>query len=123
MATGSGNGTFYSAQAAETLASAQYKVGKLNSTGYLAIAASATTGLGIIQNDAASGEVGLIQLSGISKAVAAASVTVGAKLASNTTGQVAVTTSANDNVIGRALTASTNAGEIITIMIGGASNL
>jgi hypothetical protein len=58
MATGSGNGTFYSAQAAETLASAQYKVGKLNSTGYLAIAAAATTGLGIIQNDAASGDGG-----------------------------------------------------------------
>jgi hypothetical protein len=122
MTTGSGNGTFYSAQASESLATAQYKVGKLNSTG-IAIAVAATTGIGIIQNDAGAGEVGLLQLSGISKAVAAASVTLNAKLAANSTGQVAVTTSANDNVIGRALTASTNAGEIITIMIGGASNL
>jgi hypothetical protein len=122
MTTGSGNGTFYSAQASESLATAQYKVGKLNSTG-IAIAVAATTGIGIIQNDAGAGEVGLLQLSGISKAVAAASVTLNAKLAANSTGQVAVTTSANDNVIGRALQASTNAGELITIMIGGASNL
>lgn len=123
MATGSGNGVFYSAQAAESLAGAQYKVGKLNSTGQLAISVAATTGIGIIQDDAVLGQECKIQLAGISKAVAAASVTVGALLGSNTTGQVAIVSSANNNVIGRALTASTNAGDIITIMIGGASNL
>lgn len=122
MAVSGSNFIDYSAVAAESLASAQYKVGKLNSTG-IAVAVASTTGVGIIQNDAAAGEVGILRLHGISKAVAAASVTLLAKLAANSTGQVTVTTTANDNVIGRALTTSTNAGEIITIMIGGASNL
>lgn len=123
MAVSGSNFIDYSAEAAETLAASQYKVGKLNSTGLIAVSVAATTGQGIIQNDAAAGETGLLRLLGISKAVAAASVTVGALVGSNTTGQVAIVSSANNTVIGRALTASTNAGDLITIMIGGASNL
>lgn len=117
MALSSGNGIFYSAPAAESLASAQYKVGKLNSTGQVAVSAAATTGVGIIQNDAASGETALIQLSGISKAIAGAAIVPEAMLASNTTGQVATTTTANNNVIGLALTPASAAGELIHILI------
>jgi hypothetical protein len=110
--------------ATSDLSSHQYKVVKLASTaGQVKVSAAATDAhLGILQNDPAAGEVASIAFVGVSKAVAAASVTAGSLLTANSTGQVKATTTGNDRVIGLALSASTNAGDIIRVMLSGLSN-
>lgn len=122
MATGSGNGVFDGGLVAnESLTAAQYKVVKLNSTGV--VLAGGTAGArGILQNDPASGEPALVQYLGISKAVAAASLARGAFITANSTSQVTASSSSNDDVIGFTLEPSVNAGDIIRVMLTGASN-
>ena len=122
MATGSGNGVFDGGlNAAENLTSAQYKVVKLNSTG-IVLAGGTAGSRGILQNDPASGEPALVQYLGITKAVAAASIARGTFVTSNSTSQIAASTTANDDVIGFTLEPSVSAGDIIRMCLTGASN-
>lgn len=122
MATGSGNGVFDGGlNAAENLTTAQYKVVKLNSTG-IVLAGGTAGSRGILQNDPASGEPALVQYLGITKAVAAASIARGTFVTSNSTSQIAASTTANDDVIGFTLEPSVNAGDVIRMCLTGASN-
>lgn len=103
--------------ASASLAAKQYHVVALASTAGEVIVAAAGTSkcLGILQNDPAAGEPTSIVAFGLTKAVAEASVSAGALLTANSTGQVQATTTANDQIVGRALSASVNAGDMIDV--------
>lgn len=104
--------------------------GDLRTSQYLVVQAASTAGavkvattkatdkiLGILQNDPNDGEAAEVAYLGICKALAANSVTFGAKLSCNSTGQVVATTTDKDEVVGIALAASTAAGDIIPVML------
>jgi hypothetical protein len=104
---------------ATTMAANQYYCVALESTAKqvkLSVLPTTPT-IGILQNDPAVGEACLISVSGPTKAAAEASVAIGDWVAASTTGRVKTTTSANDDIVGRALEASSAAGDIITIMV------
>ena len=72
--------------------------------------------VGILQNDPASGAVCDIAVAGISKAVAGASITLGAGLMADTSGRVITATTAGTNpVLGWALNQATATNQIISI--------
>ena len=103
------------------LSSSQYLVVKASSTaGAVKVAATAATDaiLGVLQNDPASGEAAEVAFSGICKVKAAASVTFGAPVTFNSTGQVKITTTDGDRIVGIALEASDTAGDIIRLVLG-----
>lgn len=103
--------------AAEDLSAKQYHVVQLASTAMqVKISAAGTSkNLGILQNDPVAGEPASVVTTGFTKAVAEASVAAGVLLTANSTGQVQATTTANDQIIGRSLTASVSAGDIIVM--------
>ena len=98
----------------------QYKVMAFGSTaGTVKAATTAATDtiIGILQNDPADGEPAEVAAWGVCKALAAASVTAGAALTTNSTGQVTVTTTDLDQVVGFAIEASSAAGDLIAILV------
>lgn len=107
--------------AAADLSSAQYHVMKFASTaGQIKTASAKTsTGIGVLQNDPASGEMASLAVLGISKAVASGSISAGAFLGWNTTGRVRSVTADNTGVFGFANEAATTNGDIIQITITG----
>lgn len=71
---------------------------------------------GVVQNDpAAAGRAATVGVSGRTKVVAGGVVTAGDEVASDTSGR-AVTAATGDIILGRALSTSANAGEIISII-------
>lgn len=108
--------------ASATLAASQYKAVKMASTaGQVKVCSAATdVCIGLVQNDPAAGEPALVAGFGYPLAVLAASVTVGAHLAPNTTGQLAITTTDNDMACAIAIEASSSAGEIHPVHFTGA---
>lgn len=96
------------------LSAVQWQPVKAASTAGAVVACSAVTDavLGILVNDPTSGQPAEIVCAGNTKAKFAASVTYGAKLTPNSTGYLAVSSTANDQVVGIALEASNSAGEI-----------
>lgn len=105
--------------ATATLAAKQYYVVQASSTaGECKVGTSATSKLlGIVQNDPAAGEAALVAAVGICKAAAEASVTYGSFLTCSSTGRVKTTSSAGNFVIGKALAASSAAGDIIAVLL------
>ena len=102
------------------LSSSQYLVVKASSTaGAVKVATTKATdlALGILQNDPASGEAAEVAYNGICKAIGAASISFGSKLSFNSTGQVVATTTDKDEVVGIALAATSQAGDIIPVML------
>ena len=98
----------------------QYKVMAFGSTaGTVKAATTAATDtiIGVLQNDPADGEPAEVAAWGVCKALAAASVTAGAKLTCNSTGYVAATTTDKDEIIGIALAASSAAGDLIPVLL------
>lgn len=106
------------------LSAAQYYVVKLGSTANSVIKAAAATDsvVGILQNDPASGEEAVVGVIGVFKAAGEASITKGDWVAASTTGRVKTTSTGNDDVVGKALEATTTAGDIIPVLVGGPSN-
>jgi hypothetical protein len=107
--------------AAADLSSARYKAVKLASTvGQVKLTGSTTdAAIGILQNNPKSGEACDIAVHGEAKAVMGASVTYGAWLNQNSTGQLKTTTTANKTIVAIALETSTNAGEVRRVFLGG----
>lgn len=107
--------------ATSSLAAKQYHLVKFASTaGQVKVASSATSNLvGVLQNDPAAGEAAEVAIFGESKVVAAASISVGDKLVSNSTGQAKTSSTIGAVVIGYAKTASSTAGNIITVILSG----
>lgn len=107
------------------LSSNQYYIVKLASTArQVIVGAAATDGvIGVLMNDpSAQGQPAEVACIGVVKVAAEASVSAGAWLASSTTGRAKTSTTGNDDIIGRAITASTSAGDLITAVIGGGFN-
>ena len=103
-----------------SLATAQFKIVQACSTaGQVKVCTTAATDkiLGILQNDPAAGETAEVAYSGICAAAAAASVTFGSKLTTNSTGYVTSTTTDKDEIVGIALAASSTAGDIIPVLL------
>lgn len=95
----------------------QFKVVKMTSTGINLCTVSGEKVVGILQNKPASGKVADVMVCGKSKAVIGAAVAKGALLMTNASGQVITAATAGSTIIGWALEAGTNAGEIISIML------
>lgn len=110
--------------ATATLASSQYYVVQFSSTaGECKVGTSATSKVcGIVQNDPAAGEPAEVAYIGCAKAAAEASVNIGDALTCSATGRVKATTTDGNMVIGRALDASSTAGNIIRVLLKGAAD-
>jgi len=119
MATYSEGLTIPGLVAGQDLANYQYYVVKFASTANAVIICSAATDsvLGILCNDPAATEEALVQCNGVAKALAEASVTAGEWLAPSSTGRVKTTTTSNDDIIGKALDASSAAGDLIRVLL------
>lgn len=109
------------------LSSHQFKVVSLQSTaGICQLAATSVITskvVGLLQNNPKSGEAAEVAYSGIAKAIAGTStIAVGSVLGVNTTSRVVNTTTDNLQVVGKALTASSAIGDIISVLLmpGGA---
>lgn len=110
--------------AGQDLSSIQYKIVKFASTaGQVIVGAAATDNLlGVLMNDPAANEPAHVATIGVAKVQAEASQNAGAWVTSSTTGRAKVTSSGNDDVIGKLLEASTTAGDIVAILLTGPSN-
>jgi len=62
--------------------------------------------IGVLQNDPKSDEAASVCGAGLSKAVAGGNIAVGDMITANSTGQCVATTTANNKVIGKAITAA-----------------
>jgi len=89
------------------------------STAKTALAAGAATAtiIGVLQNDPLLGEAASVVCAGMTKSVAGGAITPGALLTANSTGQCVATTAANNAVVGRALTAAANAGDLFELVV------
>lgn len=103
------------------LASSQYKIVQLESTAGLIKVGTSSTSLivGVLANDAGANEEALIQVGGISRCLAEASVTAGSFVTCSSTGRAKTTTSAGDRILGMALDASSSAGDLIRVLLSG----
>lgn len=111
--------TFGGLLAGASLASSQYKIVKLASTaGEVIVGAAATDQcIGVLLNDPADGEEALIQVNGVAKVLAEASVSAGNLVASSTTGRAKAASTANNKILGIALDASSSAGDLIRVLL------
>lgn len=105
--------------AAATFASSQYLAAKLNSTeGQAAVCSAASdTVLGIIQDDVASGQASLIRVTGITKWVASAAISIGAVVGTTAAGKAVTKSANNDKIAGIALSAAAADGDIISVLL------
>ena len=70
-----------------------------------------------IYNDPADGEAAEVAVGPVVKAQAQASLTYGAYVASDSTGRMKASTTANDDIFGIVLEASSTAGDIIRVLV------
>lgn len=106
--------------AAVDLSLKQYHVVMLASTAkQVKVASGGTVAvIGILQNDPLAGEAASVVCAGMTKAVAGAAITAGDLLTANSTGQCIATTTANNKVVGKALTAAALAGDHFELIVG-----
>lgn len=101
------------------LSTKQFFAVKLDANGKVVIVAAATDQpFGILQNTPKAGEVAVTMKTGISKAVAGATITVGSNLTVDAQGRVVSATIGTDTtkyVIGRALLPASAVGDLISI--------
>lgn len=104
-------------KASATLAAKQYYIVKAASTaGEVIVGAAGTDALmGVVYNDPAAGEAADIAVGGVVKVAGEASVSVGDWVTSSSTGRAKTTTTDGNVVIGHALDATSNAGDIIRV--------
>jgi len=106
--------------AAADLSACQYHLMRITSTGTVNIASSPLNGsaIGVLTNKpTAAGRFATIAFSGKGKVVAGAAVAIGNMLMCDASGRAVPVTSAANMVIGRALSAAANTGEIITAVL------
>lgn len=110
---------FSSFTAASDIHASQYKIVQLASTaGQVKLGTSGTSKIiGVLVNDPVSGEPAVVQYGGIAKVLAETSVTAGSCVACSSTGRAKNTTTANDAVLGKALEASSKAGDLIRVIV------
>lgn len=97
------------------LSAKQYFIVKVDSSGDAVLAGDGEAAIGILQNKPTSGDAATVAVSGVSKCEAGASITAGALVSSDASGNV-VTAATGDIVLGKAL-ASADDGDIIPVLI------
>lgn len=109
-----------SVKAAADLSAKQYYGIELDSSGNAVLGGATNRPHGILQNKPVTGRSAAIRCIGISKAMATGTVSVRDALAPNAAGELATTTTDNDEYIAIALEAHTGAASIIRVLcVGG----
>lgn len=104
--------------AAADLSAQQYRCMQVNSSGQAAVANATALVAGILQNDpGAAGHPATVAYAGVSKAIAGAAITAGARVTADANGAVIPAVTAGDAVIGVALASAGAAGDIIPVLI------
>lgn len=103
--------------AVSTLASSQYYIVQLASTaGQVKLATSGTSKIiGVVQNDPAAGQPVELAYAGVFKVAGETSVAIGDFVTASSTGRAKTTTTGGNTVIGKALDATSTAGDIIRV--------
>lgn len=102
------------------LSAKQYLLVRLASTAKTVLVAGAATGalIGVLQNDPKSGEAASVVCAGLTKSIAGGAISPGDLVTANSTGQCVATTTANNKVVGKAVTAATTAGDHFELIVG-----
>ncbi|MFZ5850329.1 MAG: capsid cement protein [Actinomycetota bacterium] len=99
----------------------QYHFVKVDANGRAALCAAATDiPVGVVQNNPRAGEEAEVVVQGGSKVVADAALSIGALIGTSADGQAdakTVGTDTTEYVVGRALTATSAAGQIVTALV------
>lgn len=102
--------------ASEDLSAKQYYIMQMDSSGDCEIGEGATDLLiGVLQNTPESGQAANVRFAGTSKVLAAGAISIGDWVTTDSAGKAVATTTDKNVVIGKALEAATNAGDIIEI--------
>lgn len=109
-----------SVPASADLSSNQFYFMQINSSGQLVAPSSAHVDVdGVLQDKPnAQGRAGDLAVAGVTKVVAGGSVSIGDYVTNDNTGK-GVTATSGQKAHGRALTASTGSGQIISVLLGG----
>ena len=102
--------------AAADLSTHQHKLVKLASG--IALCGAGEAALGVLQNDPVSGQAADVLVMGVSRCIAGAAVTAGAKVMSDAAGK-AITATSTNQACGVALTAAAADGDLISILVTG----
>ena len=102
------------------LSAKQYFLMRLASTAKTVLVAGAATAalIGVLQNDPKSGEAASVVCAGLTKSIAGGAISPGDLVTANSTGQCVATTTANNKVAGKAVTAATTAGDHFELIVG-----
>ena len=96
------------------LSAAQFRFVKVNSSGYAVLAGAGEKAAGVLANDPLDGQAGTVDVGGVSKVVAGATVAAGAEVQSDAA--AAATTLNTGKPLGIALYGGA-AGEIISVLL------
>lgn len=104
--------------ASEDLTTKQFYIVQMDSSGDMEIGEGATDLLlGVLQNKPDDGEAGIYRHVGTSKVVASGAIAIGARVTTDSAGKAVTTTTNGDLVVGVALEAAANDGDIIEIQL------
>ena len=107
-----------SRNAGEAMTDKKYYIVQQAADGDIEVGESATDLLvGVLQNKPAADEPALYRFLGTSKVVAAGAISIGDWVTTDSAGKAVATTTDKNTVIGRALEASANDGDIIEIQL------
>jgi len=101
--------------AAADLSAAQYHFVTINSSGLAALTGAGLQAAGVMQDNPIAGQVGAVDIAGVTKVEAAGAITIGARVASNSTGE-AVAATTGDYALGTAMDTGAD-GRIIAILL------
>lgn len=107
--------------AGEDLNTKQYHIVRLAATtakSVLVAGAGTVAVIGILQNDPKSGEAASVVCAGLTRSIAGGAINPGDMVTANSTGQCVATTTANNKVVGKAVTATTTAGDHFELIVG-----
>lgn len=103
--------------AGDDLTAKQYRFGKLNSSGAIVpCGVAGESAIGVIYTPGKADEAVMVAVSGLLRVVAGGSVAIAASVATDNQGR-AVTASGDALVLGKALTAASGAGQVITVLV------
>lgn len=112
-------GNRYGFDAAGDLTTSHYKFVKLAGGTITAVTSADDAGIGVLQNKpSAAGVEGTVMVDGITKVLASKAIAAGVKVYLDTDGRVTDTATATPNTpVGVALTASSGADKILTVLL------
>lgn len=108
--------TTFSLPAAADLSASQYRIVTVNASGQVALATANSTVVGVLQNKPLAGRAGTVAIGGVSKVIAGAAITAGARLTSDANGAAIAAAAAGDPIIGIALEGGST-GALISVVL------